>query len=101
MEYEPRDIMTERVLEIYQEVMSKRDLSAKATELANTAEALHARMGLLRENIVSSVVVLVRCTSTLICDTVKECANQRLDAIEESLAVHSRGESETTRFEVY
>ena len=53
----PPDNMAERSLEIYREVISKLNLSAKATELVNATEALYVRIESLRENVVSSIVM--------------------------------------------
>jgi len=54
----PPGILAEHAIEIYQKVISELSLSARATELADATEALHIRIELLQENIVSSIVIL-------------------------------------------
>lgn len=50
--------MTERALEIYQDEISKRNLSVRARELVASTKALQEKMDSLRENIVSLLVLL-------------------------------------------
>lgn len=79
--------MDQRALEIYQEVVSKHNLSSRGVELGIAVEAFQARIGSLQEDIVSSLVVLLPCSPfiVLMWGVVKQRANQRLDAIQEAL----------------
>lgn len=97
----PSGIMETRALEIYQEVLSERNLSERATKLVSDVESLREKVGLLQENIVSLPIMLASsCAVVLIHRELKRHANQRLDLIQ-SLVSHQQDSKEcVVQFEV-
>ena len=65
----PPNFIGEHALEIYQGDMAKHNLSARAAELVSVVETLQDKLGSLRENIVSSLVIPVH--SLYICADIR------------------------------